>query len=108
MTTDKSSQRNCRAFYVAVVISLFLAFRTAVEAATITKDKVKSYEGTLQGNSTYTSSGGGHTGNAGDYAIDLTQQGGHVAVTDAQFLSPPEGAGSSHHPQPPVPGSRYA
>src|SRR5438552_13224470 len=88
MITEKFSQRLCHARRLAVVITLFLAFQTSVEAATtITKDKLKSYEGVLQGDSTYTSSGGGHTGNAGDHAIDLTPQGGYVAVSDASFLN---------------------
>ena len=88
MTTDKSFQRNCRSFfYATVVITLFLASQTSAEAATITKDKVKSYEGVLQGNSIYASNSGGHTSNAGDYAIDLTRQGGYVAVDDASFLN---------------------
>ena len=64
-----------------------MAFQTSVEAASITKDKVKSYEGVLQGNAIYTSNGAGHTSAAGDYAIDLTRQGGYVAVSDASFLN---------------------
>src|SRR4030095_9111395 len=86
MRTKKSSQRLYQLLRVAVVVCLFLAAYRSVEAQTITKDKVKSYEGTLVGNATYTSNAGGHTTNAGDYAIDFTRSGGRVTV-DASFMN---------------------
>lgn len=47
-----------------------------------TKDKVAGYPGLIQGSAVYTADRGGHTGNAGDYAIDLTMRGGPVVSYD--------------------------
>src|SRR5262245_56434241 len=87
MRTEKSSQRLCQLLRMAIVVSLFLAAHRSVEAQTQTKDKVKSYEGTLVGNATYTSNAGGHSAQSGDYAIDFTGAGGRVTVNNASFLN---------------------
>src|SRR5687768_908299 len=84
---ENSFRRLCQVLWLAVVISLSPAFRTSVEAATATRDKVQAREGVLQGNATYTANGGGHNAQPGDYAIDLTRSGGYVAVDDASFLN---------------------
>ncbi|MCW5559639.1 MAG: hypothetical protein KIT22_17620, partial [Verrucomicrobiae bacterium] len=45
-------------------------------------DKVASYPALISGSSTYTADKGGHTGQAGDYAIDTTTKGGALIVLD--------------------------
>jgi len=52
-----------------------------------TKDTVKNYQASLQGNARYTTNSGGATGLAGDYAIDLTTRGGPILVKDTAFLT---------------------
>ena len=53
-----------------------------------TKDSVASRIGTFLGGSSYTASGGGHTGKAGDLAADFGASGtGPVYVKDAAFLN---------------------
>jgi hypothetical protein len=51
------------------------------------KDAVKAYSALLLGTANYTADKGGHTGKAGDYAIDLTTKGGPVQVIDPLFLA---------------------
>ncbi len=51
------------------------------------KDTVKGYNGLLFGSANVTADKGGHTGKAGDYAIDLTMKGGPVQVIDPLFLA---------------------
>ncbi len=50
-------------------------------------DSVGGYKGLLLGASVYTADGLGHSGKAGDKAIDLTKKGGPVAVFDDKFLA---------------------
>jgi hypothetical protein len=57
-----------------------------------TKDVVHSYLGFIQPAGGFTTNGGGHTGNPGDYAIDMTPAGGPVHIDDASFL---DSAGAS-------------
>ncbi len=52
-----------------------------------TKDKVANYPGLIQGNAKYSADKGGHTGKAGDYAIDLTTKGGPVVAYDKAFAA---------------------
>lgn len=52
-----------------------------------TKDKVAGYPGLLYNSAVYTDDSGGHTGKAGDYAINLTTGGGPVVVDNPQFLA---------------------
>jgi hypothetical protein len=44
----------------------------------------------FMGNTHYTANGGGHTGQPGDYAVDMTEVGGPVHIYDATFLYPAE------------------
>jgi hypothetical protein len=55
-----------------------------------TRDVLHSYVGLLQPSAKFTPNGGGHTGQKGDYAIDLTPSGGAVHIDDATFLYPAE------------------
>ncbi len=55
-----------------------------------TRDVLHSYVGLLQPAAKFTANGGGHTGQKGDYAIDLTTAGGAVHIDDATFLYPAE------------------
>lgn len=50
-----------------------------------TKDKVASRSGLITGNSNYSADRGGHSGQAGDYAMDLA---GAILVPDATFANP--------------------
>jgi len=52
-----------------------------------TKDKVGSYPGLILNKAEYTADAGGHTGKAGDYAINLTMAGGPVVSMDSKFLA---------------------
>ena len=52
----------------------------------ITVDSVGGYKGLLLGAAVISADGVGHTGKAGDRAIDLTKKGGPVAVFDDKFL----------------------
>jgi hypothetical protein len=51
-----------------------------------TKDVVAQRIGALQGNAVQTPNGGGHTGIAGDYGLDLPPTGGYVAM-NAAFMN---------------------
>ena len=53
----------------------------------ITKDKVAGYPGLMMNSAVYTDDAGGHTGKAGDYAINLTARGGPVVANSAPFLA---------------------
>lgn len=53
----------------------------------VTKDKVQSVVGILRGGSLFSPDGEGHTGRAGDYAIDVGRGTGPVHVPDAAFLN---------------------
>jgi len=50
-----------------------------------TKDKVAAYPGLIEGFAVYTADLGGHTGRAGDYAMDMTRKGGPVEVLDTSW-----------------------
>jgi len=51
-------------------------------------DVVKGYAGLIAGKAQYTPDAGGHTGKAGDYAIDFGKTGGAwVDIVDASFLN---------------------
>jgi hypothetical protein len=53
-----------------------------------TKDTLQGYAGYLVGNAQFTPDAGGHTGKAGDHAIDSTSKGaGWVDIIDASFLN---------------------
>ena len=53
-----------------------------------TKDTLQGYAGLIVGNAQFTADAGGHTGKAGDYAIDSTPRGGGwVDIADASFLN---------------------
>ena len=53
-----------------------------------TKDTLQGYAGLIVGNAQFTPDAGGHTGKAGDYAIDSTPRGGGwVDIADASFLN---------------------
>jgi len=56
----------------------------------VTKDVLHAYPALLHPSAVFTASGGGHSGTAGDYAIDLTRTGGPIHVDDASFLYPAE------------------
>jgi hypothetical protein len=60
---------------------------TAAAYSGKTADKVAGYPALLQGSSVLTADATGHTGKAGDKAIDLTMRGGPVATYDAAFLA---------------------
>jgi len=61
------------------------AFNTATPLAI---DKLHSYQGVLLGNAKYTDDAGGHSGKAGDRAIDLGPNGdASVIITDASFVN---------------------
>jgi hypothetical protein len=51
------------------------------------KDKVQSRVGVLRGGSLFTPDAGGHTGKAGDYAVDFGMGTGPVYVQEAAFLN---------------------
>ena len=51
-----------------------------------TLDRVGSYPGLITGNAEYTADGGGVSGEAGDYAMDFTAQGGSIVVTQFEYL----------------------
>ncbi|MDA7657716.1 hypothetical protein N8737_03340 [Verrucomicrobia bacterium] len=51
-----------------------------------TLDRVGSYPGLILGNAEYTADGGGVSGEAGDYGMDFTAQGGSVVVTQFEYL----------------------
>ena len=53
----------------------------------ITKDILHEYIGTLQPGAVFTANGGGHSGKAGDYAIDLGSLGSWVTIPDGSFLN---------------------
>lgn len=55
-------------------------------ADAVTKDAVNSRSGTIRG-AAYTKDGGGHTGKAGDRAMDLGMGIGYIYVADATFLN---------------------
>lgn len=50
-----------------------------------TKDKVAGFPGLIEGSAVLTADAGGHTGKAGDYAMDMTRKGGPVEVLDASW-----------------------
>src|SRR6185369_2554059 len=53
-----------------------------------TKDTIKSYGGLIVGQAKFTPDAGGHTGKAGDYAIDFGKGGGAwVDIKDISFLN---------------------
>jgi hypothetical protein len=56
----------------------------------ITKDVLHGYPGLLQTAAQFTPDAGGHTGQPGDLAIDLTAAGGAIHIDDATFLYPAE------------------
>jgi hypothetical protein len=57
-------------------------------ATPLAVDKLHSYPGVLLGNAVYTADAGGHSGKAGDRAIDLGQGGNaSVVVTDGSFVN---------------------
>jgi hypothetical protein len=59
-----------------------------VSTYTATLDTVNKYAGLLRGTAQFTPDAGGHTGKAGDYAIDSTPSGGGwVDIIDASFLN---------------------
>ncbi len=60
---------------------------TAAAYSGKTADKVGGYPALLQGGSVLTADAAGHTGKAGDKAINLTMKGGPVASYDAAFLA---------------------
>jgi hypothetical protein len=51
-----------------------------------TVDRVGSYPGLITGNAEYTADGGGVSGEAGDYGMDFTAQGGSIIVTQFDYL----------------------
>jgi hypothetical protein len=53
----------------------------------VTKDKVQARTGLLKGGSLFTPAGGGHTGLAGDHAVDFGLGTGPVHVADGAFLN---------------------
>lgn len=53
-----------------------------------TKDKVGSYPGLIAPNAVFTADKGGHSGAAGDYALDLTTKGGYVEVPNTAWAKP--------------------
>ena len=55
-----------------------------------TKDTLHGYLGLFQPASGFTTNGGGHTGQPGDYALDTTLKGGALHIDDATFLHPAE------------------
>ncbi len=72
----------------AVVISLVSLQASAAVPLPETKDKVNSVAGVLRGGALFTPDAGGHTGTAGDYAIDFKAGGsGPVYVQDAGFMN---------------------
>ena len=66
--------------------SLDYSFTVALHSGQ-TKDKVGSYPGLILNKAEYTADAGGHTGKAGDYAINLTMAGGPVVSMDSKFLA---------------------
>ena len=52
-----------------------------------TKDKVQARVGVFRNGSGFTAPGGGHTGQAGDYAVDFRTGSGPVVVEDGGFLN---------------------
>ncbi len=52
-----------------------------------TKDKLKGYSGQLRNGSMFTADAAGHTGKAGDTAIDFGRGTGPVVIQDASFLN---------------------
>ncbi|HAB14959.1 MAG TPA: hypothetical protein DCE44_00765 [Verrucomicrobiales bacterium] len=63
------------------------SFAVAPFGGVTTKDKVGGYPGLLMGSSVFTADAGGHTGQAGDKAIDLTLKGGPVVSSDPTFIA---------------------
>ena len=51
-----------------------------------TLDRVGSYPGLITGNAKHTADGGGVSGEAGDYGMDFTAQGGSIVVTQFDYL----------------------
>lgn len=66
--------------------SLDYSFTVALHSGQ-TKDKVAGYPGLILNKAEYTADAGGHTGKAGDYAINLTMAGGPVVSMDSKFLA---------------------
>jgi len=52
-----------------------------------TLDSVGSYPGLIAGNAVFTADGGGHSGSAGDYGMDFTEDGGTIIVTEFDYLN---------------------
>ena len=59
---------------------------TVLEFGGPTVDRVGSYPGLIIGNAKHTADGGGVSGEAGDYGMDFTAQGGSVVVTQFAYL----------------------
>ncbi len=75
-STDKSGNN--------VLVNQF----NTVAAPVPTLDVLHGYQGTLEGSATWTASGGGHTGKAGDYAVDNTASAsGDVLVPGASWVN---------------------
>ncbi len=52
-----------------------------------TKDKIGGYPGLIYSPAVFTADQGGHSGKAGDYALDGTKKGGAVAVLNVSWLN---------------------
>ncbi|MBI1840223.1 MAG: hypothetical protein HYR88_05155 [Verrucomicrobia bacterium] len=52
-----------------------------------TKDKVRGYPAVITGAAVYSENGGGHSGKGGDYAMDLTTEGGAIVNFDATWVN---------------------
>jgi hypothetical protein len=60
---------------------------TVIEYRGPTLDSVAGYPGVITGNAVHTEDGDGHSGEAGDRAMDFTSKGGTVIVTEFDFLN---------------------
>src|SRR5690348_4063202 len=87
MQTPNSSRNRWPVPSILIRIGLLvtISFSASLQAST-TLDKVHSYPGTLQGAAGYTSTGGGHTGVAGDYGMELTANNGWISA-DGSFMN---------------------
>jgi len=78
--------RGCFAYFLLFGLLSFV-FGTLAGFAEVTKDKLHGYDATIQDSAHFTSAGGGHTGGAGDYGMDLSSAGGWLSA-EADFLNP--------------------